>query len=99
VAWHESAALREGGSEEEARLKVRAPSLDSAYRPYRLTVALLGWTRFPRSADLAVRRRRHKVAEWRLGFDKLWPHPVDGAVDRGSPDAEQFGEFGLGVVA
>jgi hypothetical protein len=46
-----------------------------------------------------VRRRRHKVAEWPLGFDKLWPHPVDGAVDRGSPDAEQFGEFGLGVVA
>jgi hypothetical protein len=43
--------------------------------------------------------RRHKVAEWPLGFDKLRPHPVNGAVDRGSPDAEEFGEFGLGVVA
>jgi hypothetical protein len=42
---------------------------------------------------------RLKVAEWPLGFDNLWPHPVDGAVDRGSPDAEQFGEFGLAVVA
>ena len=38
------------------------------------------------------------MAEWPLGFDKLWPHPVDGAVDRGSPDAEQFGEFGLGEL-
>jgi hypothetical protein len=44
VAWHESAAFREGGNEEEARLMVRACSLDSAYRPYRLTVALLSWT-------------------------------------------------------
>jgi hypothetical protein len=31
--------------------------------------------------------------------DGFWPHPVNGAVDRGSPDAEEFGEFGLGVVA
>jgi hypothetical protein len=91
--------FEKGGNEEEARVKVRASWLDSAYRPYRLTVELPGWTRFPRSAELGVRRRRHKVAEWPLGFDKLWPHPVDGAVDRGSPDAEQFGEFGLGVVA
>jgi hypothetical protein len=95
---HESAACRNGGNAESAT-EVWGSWLDSGYRPYRPTVALLGWTRFPRSADLGVQRRRHKVAEWPLGFDKLWPHPVDGAVDRGSPNAEQFGEFGLGVVA
>ena len=95
MAWHESAAFREGGNEEEARVKVRASWLDSAYRPYRLTVALLGWTRFPRSADLGCSAMAVQ-GEWPLGFDKLWPHPVDGAVDRGSP---KFSGFGLGVVA
>lgn len=28
-----------------------------------------------------------------------WPQPVNGAVDRGSSDAEEFGEFGLGIWA
>jgi hypothetical protein len=38
------------------------------------------------------------LGEWPLGFDGFGPRPVDGAVDRGSPDAEEFGELSLGVV-
>jgi hypothetical protein len=33
------------------------------------------------------------VGERLLGLDWFWPHPVDGAVDRGSSDAEEFSEF------
>jgi hypothetical protein len=33
----------------------------------------------------------------RAAFPGKSPQPVDGAVDHGSPDAEEVGEFGLGV--
>jgi hypothetical protein len=39
-----------------------------------------------------------EVRERSIGF-RWRPHPVKGAVHRGSSDAEQLGEFGLGVGA
>ena len=38
--------------------------------------------RFPRSADLGVRRLRHDVGERPIGFDGFRPQSVNGAVDR-----------------
>ena len=46
------------------------------------------------AAVLSVPR---KMREWPLRFWWLGSDPLDGPVDRGSPDAEQFGEFGSGV--
>ena len=66
-------------------------------RPYRLTAALFGWLSFPWSADLRVRRRRHKAGEWPLGFDGLG-RILSIVRNRGSPDAKEFGEFCLTVV-
>jgi len=37
------------------------------------------------------------ICEWPLGFDGFRPHPLDGPIDRGSPDTEKFGELSLGV--
>jgi hypothetical protein len=40
-----------------------------------------------------------EMCEWPL---RLWwqrPQPVNGGVDPGSSDAEEFGEFDLGVCA
>jgi hypothetical protein len=39
------------------------------------------------------------VCEGSLGFRRPRPHPLEGAVDGGSADAEEFGEFGLSVGA
>ena len=37
------------------------------------------------------------MCEGSLGFRGPRPHPLEGAVDGGSADAEEFGEFGLSV--
>ena len=39
-----------------------------------------------------------EVCEWPLRFWWLGSRSLDGPVHRGSPDTEEFGEFGLGVV-
>ena len=39
------------------------------------------------------------MCEGSLGFRRPRPHPLEGAVDGGSADAEEFGEFGLSVGA
>jgi len=41
---------------------------------------------------------KHDVGERPLGFKGFRSHPVYGAIHRGSSDAEEFGEFALGVV-
>src|SRR5687767_5398745 len=40
-----------------------------------------------------------EMCEWPLRFRWLGSDPLDGPVNRGSADAEEFGEFGLGVRA
>jgi hypothetical protein len=40
-----------------------------------------------------------KVCEGSLGFRLRRPHPLEGAVDGGPSDAEEFSEFGLGIGA
>ena len=47
----------------------------------------------------ARRLRVRKVCEGSLGFRRRRPHPLEGAVDGGPADAEEFSEFGLGVGA
>src|SRR4249919_2656790 len=37
-----------------------------------------------------------EICEWPLGYWWLGPHPLDGAVHRGSSDAEEFGELSNG---
>ena len=41
--------------------------------------------------------RVREVRKRSIGFRWRRPQPVKGAVDRGSSDAEQLGEFGLGL--
>src|SRR5512133_1290490 len=40
-----------------------------------------------------------EMCEWPLRFWWLGPHPLDGPVHRGSPDAEEFGDLSLTVGA
>jgi hypothetical protein len=60
--------------DEEAPTEVGASCLERYARRYRPTAALLGRVRFPRIADLRVRRWRHMVGEWPLrlmGFGRI----------------------------
>jgi hypothetical protein len=46
----------------------------------------------------AGRLRIRNVCEGSLGFRRRRPHPLEGAVNGGPSDAEEFREFGLGTV-
>jgi hypothetical protein len=50
-------------------------------------------------SDSARRLRVRKACEGSLRFRRRRPHPLEGAVDRGPSDAEEFSEVGLGVGA
>ena len=39
------------------------------------------------------------MCEWPLRFWWFGSDPLDGPVDSGSADAEEFGQFGLGVIS
>jgi hypothetical protein len=45
--------------------------------------------------SVLVDRWRGDLGERPLGFDGFGSHPVDGAVDGGSSDTEEFGELSL----
>ena len=47
---------------------------------------------------LGSRQRIREMCEWPLRFWWFGSDPLDGPVDRGSSDAEEFGQLGLGVV-
>jgi hypothetical protein len=47
----------------------------------------------------ARRLRIRKVREGSLGFRRRRPHPLEGAIDGGPSDPEEFSKFGLGVGA
>ena len=66
-------------------------------RRARLVLAAL--VRSGMAVVLAGRVPVREVRERSIGFRWRRPQPVKGAVDRGSSDAEQLGEFGLGVGA
>ena len=73
------------------------PSAESKARTRR-TRSIYGWFGGMASV-LAGRVPVREVRERSIGFRWRRPQPVKGAVDRGSSDAEQLGEFGLGVGA
>jgi hypothetical protein len=61
-------------------------------------VASITRLRFQRLASVLVTAGMAIWGEWPLRVDGFGSHPVDGAVDGGSSDAEQFGELSLGVI-
>ena len=73
------------------------PTAESQARTRR-TRSIDGWFGGMASV-LAGRVLVREVRERSIGFRWRRPQPVKGAVDRGSSDAEQLGEFGLGVGA
>ena len=73
------------------------PSAESQARTRR-TRSIHGWFGGMASV-LAGRVLVREVRARSIGFRWRRPQPVNGAVDRGSSDAEQLGEFGLGVGA
>ena len=73
------------------------PSAEGQARTRR-TRSIYGWFGGMASV-LAGRVPVREVCERSIGFRWRRPQPVKGAVDRGSSDAEQLGEFGLGVGA
>jgi len=89
-------------SEQRCRVPLRVPIRTGRVRRAGLVLActrsIYGWFGGVASV-LAGRVPVREVRERSIGFRWRRPQPVKGAVDRGSSDAEQLGEFGLGVGA